>query len=289
MDYSLQFKDIVPPGAVLTWSKSSDPAALVGGTSTIHPLFNEELALIDEASSNTYRTQFRLGRLAAHQAMEKLGHSPTPVGRGARRMPLFAAGLVGSISHTGDIGCCLLGLQSKFLALGIDIEHSDRQISNTLKRQIGGVAEFELLANAGAKTVALVCAKEALFKCLFPLVSEFFGFQDARLKRIASIGAPDQGREHGRDAQGGPEVRSWEAEFEIQRDLGFAGGGQGAVAGQKIRAQAMGAPHQDGRDAGAPDQGRRYMAGSLFSVKIAQSPDLTCACIALLATAPKMR
>jgi hypothetical protein len=184
------------------------------------------------------------------------------------------------------------------LALGIDIEHSDRQISNTLKGQIGGVAEFDLLANAGAKTVALVCAKEALFKCLYPLVSEFFGFQDARLKRIAGIGAPDQGnQDQGNQGAGGAlGVRSWEAEFEIQRNLGFGGDRKGADLGEMQGSQAMGAPHQDGEDGGAPDQGwnqgwrkRRFISGSLFSVKIAQSPDLTCACIALLATAPKMR
>jgi 4'-phosphopantetheinyl transferase EntD len=61
-------------------------------------LFPEEAMQLDGAVDSRLR-EFATGRSCARQALAGLGLAPAPILRGAKREPLWPAGIVGSITH----------------------------------------------------------------------------------------------------------------------------------------------------------------------------------------------
>ena len=64
------------------------------------------------------RREFFAGRLAAHRAMEALGHLPEPVPMGQDRAPVWPQGLVGSISHGAGACAAMYGQKGAFQRSG---------------------------------------------------------------------------------------------------------------------------------------------------------------------------
>ncbi|MCC6241517.1 MAG: 4'-phosphopantetheinyl transferase superfamily protein [Gemmatimonadaceae bacterium] len=138
---------------------------------------------------------FLAGRATASAALCTAGCGDwhRSVSRAESGAPLWPTGWVGSISHTDALCVSAVAKQSLVSCLGVDCElimsekiaeevvHSIAPELRALPRE-GGLSSLPF-----AVTLAFA-AKEALFKALFPMVGEFFGFEAAYVERMDADG-----------------------------------------------------------------------------------------------------
>ncbi|MGH0031375.1 MAG: 4'-phosphopantetheinyl transferase family protein [Myxococcota bacterium] len=163
------------PDEVVVVSAPPDPPP-----SRLHP---EEQALAAEMGE-TRRREFALGRACAHAALDRLGASG-PVLR-ERRMPVWPAGVVGSLTHCPGYCAAAVARSGALRSLGIDAEQ-DAPLSLRAMHRICTPDEIDALAALGGdapeRWAKLVfSAKEAFYKAWFPLTGVFLGFRDVALR-----------------------------------------------------------------------------------------------------------
>ncbi|MEJ2453312.1 MAG: 4'-phosphopantetheinyl transferase superfamily protein [Candidatus Thiodiazotropha sp.] len=145
------------------------------------PLRDAEEALIDGAIEKRQR-EFRAGRHAAHAALIKLQAPELPLLRGERREPIWPSGYLGSITHCRDLCVAVCAREDRLAGLGIDVEPLE-PLPKGVDRYINTEEEARFVAaNPGVHPERLIfSAKESLYKCYYPLVKRFFGFQSVAL------------------------------------------------------------------------------------------------------------
>lgn len=144
------------------------------------------------------RAEFMAGRLCAAWALEALcveAVFPLP---SQGRLPVWPSGILGSISHCDSLAVCIAAMQTRYCALGIDVESLiEPGIACEIRHSIASEGELQSLAGAMPLSLPGQChgltqlfsAKEALYKALFPLTgrfqnfgaAEFCGYQVGRL------------------------------------------------------------------------------------------------------------
>lgn len=139
---------------------------------------------LENVSSKRQR-EFYAGRLAAADALRRLGEVNTTVSVGSKRAPIWPDGVVGSIAHDDAMAIAAVAQATQAAGIGIDIEQVDR-FSDGLAQRIGMKCELNLWKDrAGSRVthpgVALFSLKESLFKCLFPSIREYFDFLDVEI------------------------------------------------------------------------------------------------------------
>ena len=129
------------------------------------------------------RLYFSLGRAAARDALAERGIYGVAIGRGPSGEPLWPAGIVGAISHAGDLAIAIVGEHSHYAGLGIDFEQLSRGLTARAARLICTPAEMDWADPEAGTTrlMMLFSAKEAVFKALFPIEGVWLGFGDAEL------------------------------------------------------------------------------------------------------------
>ncbi len=145
------------------------------------PLRDAEEALIDGAIEKRQR-EFRAGRHAAHAALAKLQAPDLPLLRGERREPIWPSGYLGSITHCRDLCVAVCAREDRLAGLGIDVEPLE-PLPKGVDRYINTEEEARFVTeNPGLHPERLIfSAKESLYKCYYPLVKRFFGFQSVTL------------------------------------------------------------------------------------------------------------
>lgn len=130
--------------------------------------------------------EYLAGRYCAAAALRSFDCLAVPE-RGADRAPLWPVGFCGSISHSHGVALAVVGRQSAWRSLGLDLEAqlSDER-ARRLCAEILTPAEQQRLqslpGDAQATRVSLTFSlKESLFKALYPLTGVRFYFQDAEL------------------------------------------------------------------------------------------------------------
>lgn len=133
------------------------------------------------------RMEFLAGRLCAREALHRLTGTAHVPAIAQSKAPVWPAGLVGSITHSGDLAAALAGSAEAYRGLGLDAETLlTAQRSERLAGQILTPNERDWLATLptdrrGEFVTLTFSLKESLFKALFPLVNVRFYFQDAEL------------------------------------------------------------------------------------------------------------
>lgn len=132
------------------------------------------------------RTEFVAGRACVAQSFQQMGaiaSFPLPV---KNRLPVWPSGVLGSISHCDTIAVAMAAEESKYLALGVDVESLiepttvlDIQKTVCLSEELSSLARH-VPCRVRALTL-LFSAKEALYKALFPSTGKFEGFHSAEL------------------------------------------------------------------------------------------------------------
>jgi enterobactin synthetase component D len=133
--------------------------------------------------------EFLAGRCCAAEALQCLGAGSTHVAMAENRAPIWPDGVVGSITHTGDFAAAAVAWAADIAAVGID---SEQIIDPATARDIADICmvdETTLFSAADGRSFCEFCtfvfsAKEAVFKCLFPLTRKFLEFSDVRITSL---------------------------------------------------------------------------------------------------------
>jgi enterobactin synthetase component D len=135
--------------------------------------------------------EFLAGRFCAMEALRRLDPSRAPImpGRTERGAPVWPSGVVGSITHTGGYVSAAVARSADMRARGIDAE---RRVSvpqaRRLSLQVCWASELMQGMEAGLDRVQSLTlafsAKEAIFKCLFPLTGHMFYYHDVRIEHV---------------------------------------------------------------------------------------------------------
>ena len=144
-------------------------------------LYPEEQAQISQAVEKR-RMEFAAGRVAARQALAKLGVASQPILIGMRRAPEWPAGVTGSISHSTKLCTVAVGRTADVTALGIDTE-PDTPLEPELWSAVARPDELRWLASQmdnrqGKLAKVLFCVKESIYKAIAPSARTFIGFDD---------------------------------------------------------------------------------------------------------------
>lgn len=121
--------------------------------------------------------EFTGGRLAARQAMMRLGVAPAPVPVDPDRSPRWPEGLAGSITHAAGLCFAVVGRASDWHAIGADLER-DTALHDEIVAEIATPQELASLVPLPAPEAAarIFSAKEAAYKAQYPLTRSLFGF-----------------------------------------------------------------------------------------------------------------
>ncbi|MES9969402.1 MAG: 4'-phosphopantetheinyl transferase superfamily protein [Candidatus Thiodiazotropha sp.] len=144
------------------------------------PLCAEEEQLIEGSVAKRQR-EFRAGRHAAHTALRQLDAPNGPLLRGEKRQPIWPNGYIGSISHCNDNCIAACAIAGEIAGLGIDVEPLE-PLKPGIARYIDTDEEKAFMQRHKDLPPRLIfSAKESLYKCYYPLVERFFGFQSVTL------------------------------------------------------------------------------------------------------------
>jgi len=129
--------------------------------------------------------EFSAGRLCARALLAEFGIHDFAIEVGEARQPVWPDALVGSITHTAGFCAAVVAEKSRYAAIGMDCE-----VAGSVKRELWPsicTAEEILWLNSlpaasrvGAATL-IFSAKEAFYKCQYPLTRERLTFHDARV------------------------------------------------------------------------------------------------------------
>lgn len=127
------------------------------------------------------RRQFTAGRCLARQAWQRLGQAPVALLSDEQRVPIWPAGIVGTITHT-EIWCAAaVARRGDVAGLGADVEPAT-PLELSLWHRICRPEERSFLDAqpaplAGLLAKGLFSAKESIYKALYPRVRVFLDFQ----------------------------------------------------------------------------------------------------------------
>jgi len=145
-------------------------------------LFPAEAAQIATAVPSR-RREFATGRMLARRALRAIGGPEIALPSGTDRAPLWPDGFVGSITHTASRAAATVARREDFAGIGIDIEITSR-ISWRVMPRITTETErcaLDIAADRQFLLALIFSAKEAWFKCQFPLTGLYLDFTDAEV------------------------------------------------------------------------------------------------------------
>jgi len=138
------------------------------------------------AAVDKRRAEFATARRIARRALETLGFSAGSLAPGPDRAPCWPAGAVGSIAHTDD--CCgvVVARATDDLSVGLDIENLTRiepaVLERILTRREAAWLEDQPRASRQDLAVLFFSAKEAFYKCQYPLSRGFLDFLEVEVE-----------------------------------------------------------------------------------------------------------
>lgn len=144
-----------------------------------------ELAVLHPRTVATRRAAFVAGRAAAHAALAALGRDVPSILPGPMREPVWPEGVVGSLSHAGDVALAIAASSGRTGGVGVDIEvarHAPELWDQVpVPRERRWLQALPTPVERDRMLLALFSAKEAIYKAFFPRVGSYFGFEAAEL------------------------------------------------------------------------------------------------------------
>ena len=123
--------------------------------------------------------------MAARRALARLGVEAGALVPHADCSPRWPDGVVGSITHTRDLCLVAVARRGRLASVGIDVERVTAATTD-IEELVCTPAERRWLdaqaaAQRGANVRLFFSAKEALYKCQYPLTKTYLDFQDVEL------------------------------------------------------------------------------------------------------------
>jgi 4'-phosphopantetheinyl transferase EntD len=157
---------LFPPGVLLAVAEPGDDES---------PLAPEEAALVARAVARR-RRDFAAGRACARAALSALGRPAAAIGARPERDPIWPEGVVGSITHTDGWVAAAVAPAAAFAGLGLDAE-AGTPLDEALIRLVCRPGE----PSDPIAAKAVFCAKEAVYKAVFPSTRTFLEFHDVEV------------------------------------------------------------------------------------------------------------
>jgi 4'-phosphopantetheinyl transferase EntD len=176
---------LFPPGAAAADLRGpGDPGLLLAGEATY----------VGRAVPKRVQ-EFAAGRLCARRALAEFGIVDFPIRVAEDRQPIWPDAFVGSITHTEGYGAAVVAERRRIRALGLDSEIVG-QVKVPLWATICTMSEIAWLrslspSEQAAAATLIFSAKEAFYKCQYPLTRERLNFLDAVVEAVtgpASMG-----------------------------------------------------------------------------------------------------
>jgi enterobactin synthetase component D len=175
-------------------------ARVAGDPSGWAEAFDWPTELTDAAA--TRRADFLMGRLAAVEALRRLGAEGS-VGRSPEGAPVWPEGIAGSLTHHSGVAAAVVGRGADgqgYAGLGIDIcPRLEGDRLRAVVRQCLTEAEREAWASEEAATLAFA-AKESIYKAAYPRAQRFIGFDEAEIVDVGDGGRSTVEKRHAVDA-----------------------------------------------------------------------------------------
>ena len=156
------------------------PVALPPGCAGVRIDADSIAVLAGNAPAPSRRSDFLAGRLAAAEAMRRIGLDDVGVlGRTSDGAPEWPDGLSGSISHHSGIACAVVS--DVAAGLGVDIAPllGEAPLRAVVRRCLGD-DERERWQSPGDVAVVFA-AKESIYKAAHPQVARYIGFDEAEI------------------------------------------------------------------------------------------------------------
>jgi 4'-phosphopantetheinyl transferase EntD len=148
-------------------------------------LTSSELQFISHCAEKRIQ-DFTRGRACAHRVLSELGIQDFSLLAGERREPIWPDGITGSITHTAGFAAAVAAPRAEIAAVGVDceiIESVDEELWSRIctPTEQSGLERLPV-AERGRQAALIFAAKEAFYKCQFPVSREWVGFEDVDIE-----------------------------------------------------------------------------------------------------------
>lgn len=174
----------------------SVPGILIG-----HRLIadGDELALLPEelvafaGSVIKVRRASGAARIVARTLLSRFGKAPCPIPKSTAGMPVWPAGIVGSLAHESKVAIAAMAKQDEFLGVGADIEPAE-PLDPDLLNIVATVKERERIQDDPYRGRLLFSVKEAIYKAVYPLDGTFLDHHDVEVSLSSGAAVVRNGR-----------------------------------------------------------------------------------------------
>ncbi len=149
-------------------------------------LFTEEMPYVQNMVLKR-KKEFIAGRSLVRRAFSKLDYPNCAIPVGTKREPIWPTDISGSITHDGDYCCVAVVKKNKLSLVGIDLA-SQSPLDDNLKELICTKRDFINIQSMNRFVLQIdpyklvFSIKESVYKCLFPIVKEYFDFRDVTIE-----------------------------------------------------------------------------------------------------------
>ncbi|QYH19575.1 4'-phosphopantetheinyl transferase superfamily protein [Corynebacterium aquatimens] len=178
----MQDHHLFPAAARVVYLRNDDAGDLTNYRDLL-PSEREEVS----GAVDLRKGEFGDARWCAHQALKELGLTThEAILRGERGMPLWPAGFTGSLTHTEGLRAAVAAPTRHVRSMGLDAEPA-QALPDGVLAQIARPEELiavRRMQEAGQEWAdrLLFCAKEATYKCWFPMTRRWLGFDEAEIE-----------------------------------------------------------------------------------------------------------
>jgi 4'-phosphopantetheinyl transferase EntD len=148
----------------------------------LHP---EEAAHVERAAPKRIQ-EFAAGRLCARRAMNEFGITGFALRVADDRRPIWPDGIVGSISHTSGLCAAAVAESRHYVSLGLDCEVLGAVSADVLPTVCLDLERDWIrslpAADQGVAATLIFSAKEAFYKCQYPVTREWLDFHDLHVE-----------------------------------------------------------------------------------------------------------
>lgn len=138
-------------------------------------LLGDEIATLP-ARNPVRRRASGAARIAARELLKEHGGGDFAILRGASGEPIWPSGILGSLAHDDDMAVTAVASSAVFLSVGIDVEPAialPEDIAALVKQPGDRLPE-----GTGDTDRILFCAKEAVYKAVYPLDRVILNYDD---------------------------------------------------------------------------------------------------------------
>jgi 4'-phosphopantetheinyl transferase EntD len=159
----------------------------------------DELALLPEempafaGSVIKVRRASGAARIVARTLLSRFGQAPRAIPRSTAGMPVWPAGIVGSLAHESKVAIAAMARRDEFLSVGVDIEPAE-PLGPDLLNMVATVTERGKIQDDPYRGRLLFSVKEAIYKAVYPLDGTFLDHHDVEVSFSTRTAAVRNGR-----------------------------------------------------------------------------------------------